>query len=148
MNIQDYYINRLANCVNGYQGKYPKVLTVCSAGLLRSATIAYILTREPYNCNTRNCGSVADYALVLIDGVLLEWADFVIYANVENQVMVENEYGKCKSNGSLIKTYCLDLPDNFGYRDAVLMGLINDRLKTTGFIDDLNRYKVVNNIKA
>ena len=30
------------NCGNGYQGKYPKVLAVCSAGLLRSATIAFI----------------------------------------------------------------------------------------------------------
>ena len=140
--IQDYYDSRLMNCGNGYQGKYPKVLAVCIAGLLRSATISFILTRGPYNCNTRNCGSEPSYALVAIDVVLLEWADFVVYANRDNQEMVEGEYGKCWLDGRLIKSYCFDLPDSFGYRDVKLVKIIKDKIISSGLKADLDTFNI------
>ena len=47
-------MNRLANTQNKYQGKYKKVLCVCSAGLLRSPTAALVLSQEPFNFNGVN----------------------------------------------------------------------------------------------
>ncbi len=41
---------------NPYQGKYKRVLCVCSAGVLRSATTAVVLSKEPFNFNTRSAG--------------------------------------------------------------------------------------------
>ena len=66
--------NALWNCKNPYQGRDKRVLCVCSAGLLRSPTIAKVLVMNGYN--TRSCGC-RDYALIQIDNVLIEWADIV-----------------------------------------------------------------------
>ena len=44
---------------NPYQGTDKKLLFVCSAGLLRSATAANLFAKKGYN--TRGCGS-AEYA--------------------------------------------------------------------------------------
>jgi len=59
--------NRIHNSSNPYQGKFKRVLCVCSAGLLRSPTTAFVLSQEPYNYNTRAAGIVDDYALVPVD---------------------------------------------------------------------------------
>jgi predicted protein tyrosine phosphatase len=75
--------NRLANCENEYQGSFMRVLTVCSAGLLRSPTIARVLTRDFDNVNTRAVGTSSDYALVPLDMVHLKWAHLIICANDE-----------------------------------------------------------------
>lgn len=42
-------MNRLAIARNGYQGSYKRVLTVCSGGVLRAPTAAWVLGQEPYN---------------------------------------------------------------------------------------------------
>lgn len=72
------YLNRLANAQNPYQGNMKKVLCVCSAGLLRSPTIAYILSLYPFGFNTRACGISTEYALIPLDDVLLTWADEIV----------------------------------------------------------------------
>ena len=56
---------------NPYQGKDKRVLFVCSAGLLRSATAARIYASK---YNTRAAGS-ANYALVPVSDELIAWAD-------------------------------------------------------------------------
>ena len=76
---------RIGNASNQYQGKYKRVLAVCSGGLLRSPTIAHTLAGDPYNYNTRSVGTNIDYALNLIDQVLLEWADEIVCARAERR---------------------------------------------------------------
>ena len=49
-------MNRLGNSKNPYQGDFKKVLCVCSAGLLRSPTAAWVLSNAPFNFNTREIG--------------------------------------------------------------------------------------------
>ena len=68
---------------NPYQGAYKRVLCVCSAGILRSATAALVLSKEPFNYNTRSAG-VEHYALIPITEVLLAWADEVICMTKEH----------------------------------------------------------------
>lgn len=110
-------MNRLANCHNKYQGDTKKVLCVCSAGLLRSPTAAVVLSQEPFNFNTRAAGMSAEFALVPVDKVLLEWADEI--------VCMEPEHAEILSTLTDKPIICLGISDNFSYRDPVLMGLIS-----------------------
>jgi predicted protein tyrosine phosphatase len=126
-------MNRLSNCHNSYQGDYHRVLTVCSAGLLRSATMAYVLAREPYNCNVRNVGVSEDYALIPIDEVHVEWAQSIICAEQEQLRFIEKLAKEKHIDLKRKKVYCLDLPDNFGYRDKKLVKLIVEKLQAIGF---------------
>ena len=116
---------RIGNASNRHQGKYKRVLAVCSGGLLRSPTIAHTLAADPYNYNTRSAGLNPDYALNLVDQVLLEWADEIVCADTEHEVeikdMLENIGLSSKS------VVCLKLPDVYEYRHRKLVHLIKKR---------------------
>jgi predicted protein tyrosine phosphatase len=113
--------NRIANCGNIYQGKYKRVLCVCSAGLLRSPTAALVLSQEPYNYNTRAAGLTAEFALIPVDDVLLHWADEVVCMNAEQ----EKELNAWLAELGFSKTVIdLDIEDSYRYRDEHLMNLI------------------------
>jgi len=86
------FMNRLANAKNPFQSDRKKVLCVCSAGLLRSPTDAWILSNEPFGFNTRAAGASDEYALIKLDQVLVEWADEVV-------VMEEWQKGDIESFG-------------------------------------------------
>lgn len=116
---------RIGNASNKYQGRYKRVLAVCSGGLLRSPTIAHTLAAEPYNYNTRSVGTDPDYALNLLDQVLLEWADEIVCANTEHEREVQR---RLEEVGITKKTIvCLKLDDVYPYRDRKLVHLIKKR---------------------
>jgi len=116
------YMNRLANVNNQYQGDYKRVLCVCSAGLLRSPTIAYVLSQEPYNCNTRAAGMSEEYGLIIVDDYLINWAQEIVFADKEHEMDFIEEYGE---PGIPIQT--LNLPDKYPYRHPELIQLIKER---------------------
>ena len=108
--------NALWNCRNPFQGSEKRVLVVCSAGLLRSPTCAWLLSQ--YNYNTRSCG-IHDYALIQFDEVLLEWADIIIF--VEDSL-----YQQCSFDIPISKQLIiLDIPDTFSYKDPELLSIIH-----------------------
>jgi predicted protein tyrosine phosphatase len=115
-----FLMNRLANARNKYQGDYKRVLCVCSAGLLRSPTAALVLSREPYNFNTRAAGLEPEFALVPVDRVLLEWADEIVTMTSEQaqgvRALLEEEK----------PIIVLGIDDNFRYRDPKLITLIRE----------------------
>ena len=111
-------INALWNCKNPYQGDYKKILCVCSAGLLRSPTIAYYLSTIGYN--TRAAG-MYDYALIPVDNVLLEWADLI--------VTVSNEVEKDLKKMTKKEVINLNIPDKFCFRDPELIEIIGKKWK-------------------
>lgn len=113
--------NRLYNAGNPAQGSFKKVLTVCSAGLLRSPTAALVLSQEPFNYNTRSAGVIADYALIVVDDVLATWADEIVCMTKEHERELKKKLEKWKITKPV---YCLNIPDNFSYRDAELMSII------------------------
>lgn len=113
-----YLMNRLGNCSNSYQGKYKRVLAVCSAGLLRSPTTAVVLSQEPYNFNTRAAGLVQSFALIPVDKVLLEWADEIVCMTEEQKQQLEE---LAKPGCPVI---CLNIDDSYAYRDPELVHLI------------------------
>jgi predicted protein tyrosine phosphatase len=114
--------NRMYNAGNPSQGEYKKVLCLCSAGLLRSPTAAVVLSQEPFNFNTRAAGLVQEYALILVDSILIHWADEVVCMTAEQEAML-------KESGCTKPIICLNIEDNFEYRDPKLMKLIAKNYK-------------------
>ncbi len=113
------HFNRLGNAKNMYQTDVKKVLCVCSAGLLRSPTMAVVLSQEPYNYNTRAAGISDEYALIPVDDVLLHWADEIVVAeDWMREELVDNTDKPI---------YSLNLPDKYEYRNPKLMELIKER---------------------
>jgi predicted protein tyrosine phosphatase len=125
--------NRMYNMGNPAQGPYRRVLTVCSAGLLRSPTAAFVLGNPPFNFNTRAAGLSADFALVVVDEYLLHWADEVVCMSKAQKVELEDMIDRMKM-GKPTPVICLDIDDDFEYRDPKLMKLIakNYRAATNG----------------
>lgn len=115
--------NALWNCKNPYQGSAKKVLCICSAGLLRSPSIAAVLTKKGYN--TRAAG-VHDYALIQVDEVLLEWADVILFADRGHYSVCKNLFPEYIENTD---NYVLAIPDKYGYMDEELVGIIENKLK-------------------
>lgn len=104
--------NQIGNAKNPFQGDSKKVLCVCSAGLLRSPTLANLLHRE-FGFNTRACGSSQDFALIPISEALVEWADEVVFVNREN---FEESGGKAFEEKAMV----LNIEDSFDYGDPQL----------------------------
>jgi len=119
-------MNRLGNAKNPYQGEFKKVLCICSAGLLRSPTAALVLSQEPFGYNTRAAGIEPDFALVIVDEVLIEWADEFVCMTKEQEEKLRKIVPKKDDGTSTKPIFCLNIPDNFGYRDPKLMKMIKD----------------------
>ena len=115
--------NQMANTQNPYQGKSIKALCVCSAGLLRSPTIAKFLTGLGYN--TRACGTSQEYALVSITEALLSWCDeiHVVQEQVETVVAILNALNIERD----IHTYAI--PDEYGTFDPTLEEIIKQQFE-------------------
>lgn len=121
----------LHNVTNPYQGPEKRVLCLCSAGLLRSATAATVLQNK-YNYNTRNAG-VADYALILVSTALLEWADEIICVEQEVDVQLMNDIRLLVNQGLWVeedideirrKTITLNIPDIYDRMNPTLQRII------------------------
>lgn len=119
--------NRLANTQNGYQGPRKRVLCVCSAGLLRSPTAAWILSNEPFGYNTRAVGSSSEYALIPMDEAHVLWADEIICMDVEQEMYAKQLLSNVNPN-SITPVHLLDVPDNYGFRDPELVEILTNKL--------------------
>lgn len=124
--------NKMAVIDNPYQGKYKKVLTVCSGGVLRSPTAATLLSRDPYNFNTRSCGT-EDYALIPLTEELLRWADIIVCAEDEHIDVVMTQIRAIIKEGMMEFTmpqiYVLEIPDMYDYMNPELVKLMEDQFK-------------------
>jgi predicted protein tyrosine phosphatase len=114
-------LNQMANANNKWQNDDKRVLCVCSAGLLRSPTLAQYL-QQKYGYNTRACGTSEEYALIPISEALVHWADLVIFVNEENYDEVKGE--EIFSQKEVI---VLDLPDEFGRNQPGLLAAIEEQ---------------------
>ena len=119
-----YLFNRVSNSSNHYQGDYKRVLCVCSAGLLRSPTTAVVLSKPPFNYNTRAAGLHKEYALVTVDEVLLRWAQEIVCMTAEQERTLKEKVAEI---GKQTPVICLDIPDSFAYRDPKLMKMIKSQ---------------------
>ena len=108
---------------NSYQGDYKRVLTVCSANMLRSPTMAHVLSAEPYNFNTRSAGT-AGFALIPVTEDLLVWCDEVVCADTEHALYIRDKMMEWMLDKPVIN---LNIPDIYEYRNPELIELIKER---------------------
>lgn len=124
--------NQLSNVNNPCQGDYQRVLFVCSAGLLRSATAAHVFSAAPYNWNTRTAGIGIEYALNPVTEALLVWADKVYCMEKEHVEDLQHVFQEVivdlmKTRGeNFIET--LNIPDSFTYRSPKLIALLQEAI--------------------
>jgi len=100
---------------NPYQGFDKKVLFVCSAGVLRSATAARIYGRK---YNTRCAGTGLQYALIPLNEILMEWADEIVFVNPYNREQADLCFDLVPY---LHKIKVLDIPDEYEHMDPRLI---------------------------
>lgn len=110
--------NQLANVGNKFQTSAKKVLCCCSAGLLRSPSLANILHKE-FGFNTRAVGCDKEFALIPISQALIWWADEIIFMNQENfDILNQEEKDEISDVG--VKVTILNIEDDFDWNDSVL----------------------------
>lgn len=119
--------NQLYNVNNEFQGTTKKVLTVCSAGLLRSATLQNLLIKE-YGFNVRNCGTDESYALIPISEALVLWADEIVFVNKQNYNSV---YEELKRLEVLDKCKVLNIPDAYAFNEPELVDICRKQYDET-----------------
>ncbi|MEY3376695.1 MAG: hypothetical protein RL463_1005 [Bacteroidota bacterium] len=108
---------------NSYQGDYKRVLTVCSANMLRSPTMAVVLSMPPYDYNTRSAGTHS-FALVPVTEDLLMWADEVVCADTEHALVIRDKMMEYQLDKPIVN---LRIPDIYEYRNPELIMMIRRR---------------------
>lgn len=128
--------NRLSNATSPFQGSDLKVLCICSAGLLRSPTMARLLARNYTNVNPRAVGTSDEYALIPLDEVHLFWADLVLCADSDHFEFVKAALDLTDFDRDL---YNLTIPDKYNFGDAELEKLIQAKFDKIEELKALSR---------
>lgn len=103
---------------NPYQGSDKKVLFVCSAGILRSATAARIYAKK---FNTRSAGT-EEYALIPLTHELILWADEIVFVNHDNYWKAQIAFPAIRPDSDLgHKVEVLDIPDAYNHMHPTLI---------------------------
>jgi len=111
---------------NPDQGEDKRLLFVCSAGLLRSATGANLYAKKGYN--TRNCGT-HDYALIPLTVNLIMWAHKIIFVNEENYLDAMKTFAISEYNEDIReKGIILDIQDIYEYNNLELIRQLEEQL--------------------
>lgn len=121
------------NINNRFQNtdEHKRVLCVCSIGMLRSATMQVVFSRE-FNFNCRAVG-VRHNALVQVSEALVVWADEIVCADGEVQEelfrQIDEHFDEPESTEIKGKVVHLSIPDDFDFMEPVLQNIILDRYK-------------------
>lgn len=110
---------------NPYQGTDKRVLFVCSAGILRSATAARIYAKK---YNTRCAGSEG-YALIPVTHELLLWANEVVFVNPENYIRT---CGRFDLDTFKCKVVTLNIPDKYEHMHPELVKAFEEQYEQIG----------------
>lgn len=119
-NMTDKIFELTAPYNNPFQGRDRRVLFVCSAGILRSATAANMYAKK--GLNTRSAGT-APYALIPLSANLIEWADQIVFVNQENYDEARITFsGDDRLHKSITgKAQVLNIPDDYEYNHPDLI---------------------------
>jgi predicted protein tyrosine phosphatase len=113
------------------QGADPRLLFVCSAGLLRSATGANLYAKKGYN--TRNCGT-HQYALIPLSANLIMWAHQIIFVNRENFILAKATFLNTGYDEDMErKSIVLDIEDDYNYNNPELIAILEKQLARFDF---------------
>ena len=115
---------------NQSQGNYPRVVFVCSAGLLRSPTAARIAGE--YGMNARSAGSHLHYALIPLSANLINWANWIVFMNLENEFEIAQKI----PDADLLeimrdKSIVWNIEDTYNYMEEGLEWVLRKKIEET-----------------
>lgn len=114
--------NRMYVAKNPYQNTEERVLVICSAGLLRSPTVAAVMWNMGYN--TRAAGIDTGHALIPVDEVLVHWADSFVVMEDNMATILTKQY-PYHIEGKPIYNYMI--MDNYERNDPELVAMAKQR---------------------
>lgn len=125
-------MNRINNMANPYQGSATRILCVCSAGLLRSPTLAEQCIKRGHNA--RAVGYSKEYALIQLDWAHIYWADLVLCVDSEVDYFVKSyiKQSEYLEESCCDKIKALSIPDIYPFRDEELVKTICSELDEIG----------------
>ena len=104
-------------------GKPLRVLFVCRLNVNRSATAERLFCKRQ-DLEVRSAGTNED-ARVQVNQRMMDWAD-VIFAL--DDIEEKNLRSMFPDDAALARIVCLDIPDVYGFNDAELIGLLQERV--------------------
>ena len=122
--------NQLGVIFNAYQGSTKRILTVCSAGCLRSPTAAHILSSPPWNFNTRCAGTSEEYAIVPVTDALIVWADVILVMDSIQQLSINTMQNRLATEYEAFtykQVINLEIPDQYDYRNPELVKIMTEK---------------------
>lgn len=112
---------------NQYQGTSPRVLFVCSAGILRSPTAAALM-HTLKGWNTRSCG-VESYALVPLSVNLILWANKIVFMEDEHLQKALRTFEAVDYESDIKeRAIVLGISDDYEYMNMTLLLLLTERI--------------------
>lgn len=112
MNYTDRLFSAESFYANQYQTSAKRMLFVCSAGMLRSPTMANVATEMGFNA--RSCGSHVRDALIPLSANLIMWAEHIFFVNRENYNGAMNLFKDSGYDEDIVsKSVVLDIEDRF-----------------------------------
>ena len=115
---------------NHSQGPHPRVVFVCSVGMLRSPTAARIAGE--YEINARSAGSSLHYALTPLSANLIKWAHWVVFMNPSNELEVTAQVPDTALLQDLRdKSIVWNIEDNYNYMDESLVWVVRKKIEET-----------------
>ena len=104
---------------NPYQGTQPRWLFVCSAGLLRSPTGAWVGSQ--LGLNTRSCG-VDPRALIPMSVNLISWAAKIVFVDRDSYLDALNTFTPVGYDDDIrARALIMDIPDSYNAFDPWLV---------------------------
>lgn len=113
---------------NVYQTNAPRLLFVCSAGMLRSPTAQ--VAASTLGFNARACGSSTDIALIPLSVNLINWAHIIIFVNDYNYRQALSTFEVAGYDEDIrAKAVVWDISDDFNWGDKVLYHECLEKIK-------------------
>ena len=110
--------------INQFEGEYPCILMVCSAGILRSPTAAEVGVE--FGWNTRAVGAMRSYALTPVNAQLLMWAHKILCMTEEHKLEILSRYTGLRVEEKII---VLGIEDNYNFREVRLQDILRAKFK-------------------
>ncbi len=114
---------------NEAQGRYLRVLFVCSAGLLRSPTAAKVAGE--FNINARAAGSLPYLALIPVSANLVVWADKLVFVNKEKFEQTLEIFKEQPDFIEAIKNKAIiwNIEDYYAHNSRMLQTAMRDKIR-------------------
>ena len=100
-----------------------KLLFICSRNRMRSLTAEKIFSGIP-GYDVRSAGTQPQARIVVNEGHL-RWADIIFVMEKAQRTKLRRRFGRQLKSA---RVNCLDIPDNYGFMDAELVRLLEQRV--------------------